>query len=131
MSLFLVLILLNILFPTVIGVDIGEQLPVVASYRVDDSYTVPEQDDVLGMIDDYDAIVFIAHDYLAGDHIKRLGLDDTVTLLYSNGSKVEYEVSYIMIIKSTDTSIYDVPGAVMFQTCIGKRRMIVIAKEMK
>ena len=34
MPLFLALILLNLMFPTVIGVDMGEQLPVVDSYRV-------------------------------------------------------------------------------------------------
>ena len=131
MPLFLALILLNLMFPTVIGVDMGEQLPVVDSYRVGDSFYVPEQDNVLGMIDDYDALVFVAHDYLAGEHIKRLGLDDTVTLLYSNGAPFEYEVSYIMVIDPVSTDIYNVPDVVIFQTCEGDKRMIVVMKEVK
>jgi hypothetical protein len=124
-KLLIVMFILNLLFPQIIGVDIGTQLPVLQM----DGLTIPMQDDVIGLIEGYPAKVFIAHDYLAGNHIIEIMPGDDVKLLYSNGMSVEYRVKTRQLVDADAlaSDIYGTDGLI-FQTCIGEERLILKAE---
>ena len=126
MKLLIILFILNLLFPQLIGVDIGVQLPILPM----DGLSVPLQDDVLGVIDEYDPLVFVAHDNLAGDHIKNIINQDAIYLLYSNGTKVEYHFKSLKWV-DTNSLVNDiyVGNDIIFQTCSnGKILIIYVSK---
>lgn len=121
-----ILFILNLLFPHLVGVGLDTQNIIVAPMYND---TVPTTDDTFGYIDTYNAPVFVAHDKLAGDHIEEMKTgDDTIKLLYSNGTYIEYERAMSIVI-SDDTQVDDIftlKDAIYFQTCEGNDRLVVV-----
>jgi len=125
----LFIVMLVIPSPTVTSVIFrdGTELPVVQS----EDLFVPEEDDVLGYIDDYPQPLFVAHDYLAGDHIKKMLYDGHVTLKYSDGTSVELPITGYLNLKfdSSGERQYIDDGCFYFQTCNEGGILTVIACE--
>jgi hypothetical protein len=103
----------------------GTELPVIRS----EDLLAPTEDDVLGYIDEYPRPLFIAHDYLAGDHIKKMLYEGYVTLKYSDGTSVKLPITGYLNLKfdSSGERQYIDDGCFYFQTCNGDGIRTVIA----
>jgi hypothetical protein len=113
------------------GVIFGDNTLIVIS-AVD--YEPPNIDQTLGLFTGFPSLGFIAHSYLAGDHIRTMYIGEIITLIYSNGATAQYEVYVIGSTPSTMTmgQIYYQPHEIVFQTCMDDDlRFIVKAKPVK
>lgn len=122
MNLALIILIAALIHPQIVAVDTGIVIPVHDM----NGLSVPTQDDVFGEIDEYQAIVFVAHDYLAGNHIKSILDRGYVYLVYDNGTKVKYEVvSSGLVERGTKANeVYNTTGLI-FQTCKGDKILII------
>lgn len=124
---------LNLLFPTVIGVQLeGRDIPVVSSSIVDGEFEVPADDNVFGMTEYFATTLYFAHDNKTGKIIKEIQLGDTIYELYSNGTKVKYHVIGIGVFTVENAAAmyegFD-SNTIFLQTCEGNDRLIVIARK--
>jgi len=108
--------------PHIVAVDLGVMLPI----QTMDGLTVPTQDDTLGLIDGYTAIVFVAHDNLAGNHIKDIIQTGYANVIYSDGTIVKYHIHEVKLYPGWASAqyVYNYNGLI-FQTCYGKERLVI------
>jgi hypothetical protein len=122
-----VLAIIIFITPTVTSVAMndGTELSVSQSEEL----AVPTEDNVLGYIDQYPQPLFVAHDYLAGDHVMKLMKGGYVTLNYDNGTSVVYQITGYLNLKfdSSGERQYIDEGCIYFQTCYGDGIRTVIA----
>jgi len=91
----------------------------------------PAIDQTLGLLSGRPSLGFIAHDYLAGDHIRTMYVGEKITLIYSDGTTKIYEVYVIGSVPANTLmiQIYYQPGEIVFQTCMEDNlRFIVKAR---
>jgi hypothetical protein len=90
---------------------------------------IPLQDDLFGINLYNPAPLVVAHDYLAGDHIKDLDAGDVVSLKYVDGVSVSYTVrdSFELDPYSVAYETYAMRYCIYFQTCQGQGRIVKIA----
>jgi hypothetical protein len=117
--------------PPISAVQFGDQTVAVV-WSV--NHQPPEQENALGLVAGYASTGFIAHDYLAGESIKGLTLDQVITLVYANGATSQYKVFIIGSTPSTTRmwQVYYESGVIIFQTCLDEdTRFIVKARSME
>jgi hypothetical protein len=109
----------------IVTVDMGVILPIQEM----DGLSVPIKDDTLGLIDGYPAVVFVAHDNLAGNHIEDIIKRGYIFINYSDGLRVRYNVDSTELVPrgSNANKVYNYDG-VIFQTCEGDEIRIIRMK---
>jgi hypothetical protein len=96
-----------------------------------EDHKAPDQDNALGLITGYQSLGFIAHDYLAGDHIKQMYIDELVKITYSNGATAFYKVFTTGSVPANTQmgQVYYESDVIVFQTCMENNlRFIVKAR---
>jgi len=93
-----------------------------------ENYKAPAQDDTLGLFGGFASLGFIAHDNLAGDHIKKMFVGQVITITYADGATAKYRVYIIGSAPATATmgQIYSDTNALVFQTCIDKNTRFIV-----
>jgi hypothetical protein len=113
--------------PTVTSVIMndGTEISVVQSEEL----SVPTEDDVFGYIDQYPQPLFVAHRYLAGDHVMRMMKGGSIIVKYSDGTEEKFRISGYMDL-GFDTQAerqYIDEGCIYFQTCNGTGIRAIVA----
>lgn len=101
------------------------EIAVVQSAGVD----VPTVDDVFGLISIYPRPLFVAHDYLAGNHIMNMMNGGRVILRFSDGSQRIFRITGYLNLGFDSQAEYQYVDndCVYFQTCNGEGIRTVIA----
>jgi len=113
--------------PQVVSVTMNDktEIAVVKSEEL----SVPEVDDTFGLIDVYPQPLFVAHDYLAGDHILNMMKGGFVTVNFSDGTSRRLQITgYLNLgFDSSGERQYIDEGCFYFQTCHGDGIRTLIA----
>jgi hypothetical protein len=121
----LMLVLIMVVTPVSVTFNDGETLGIARS----DAVLVPTEDDVLGYTEEYPQPLFVAHDYLAGDHIKNMMKGGYVTVNFSDGTSEKLVIKGYLNLKfdSMAKNQYIDEGCFYFQTCNGEGILTMIA----
>lgn len=120
-------LLVSTIIPTIISVEMNDGVEIAVTEA--EGLSVPTQDDTLGYIDQYPQPLFVAHDYLAGDHVMNMMDGGNVIIKYSNGTEEMLRISGYLDL-GFDTIAerqYVDEGCFYFQTCYNTGIRTVIA----